>query len=454
MNTRDFLIKTVYDPASLMFEGGSSVKFSFEGMRGIKDGENYDIFENSNTLSKILKNSYGELCVERIDGKDLLKDFSRRPVASGGALYPNNIYILLPVKGGHIHIYQYNPVMDSLVFIGNKEYQDKDKVNEHITLICTKFYWRNWMKYRNFGYRLMSVDTGFLLGQLTAETNKYKLNPKFIIDTKQFKKIQNILNLDLNFESIEFVLEIKSIANILPSLHGARKISVNTTQNIENVPLKLFKKIEKEALSENYKTERSLQTNSSINTNYYNRMSPGGAQLISGKNVQYRKFEKLHKNIYELLQSFSSFLENKVQVFVGINKVDRIKPGGYLLTEEGGLTKVSDMNMNPIEYQRLITRGNFNLSEIPLFFAIAVSQDYLFSQNDLVQNFKEFQMKSGFVGELLTIAAYSSSFFAHPVLGYDALNLEKAFNINGDMTMTCFLPIGEFHATDRLRIFF
>lgn len=99
----------------------------------------------------------------------------RRFVPSGGALYPNELYIYLKIKGLAAGIYHYDAAHHRLVCLreGNFDaYLDRalssrcDISSSFGAVFVSTFFWKNFFKYHNFSYRLQGLDAGIVIGQL------------------------------------------------------------------------------------------------------------------------------------------------------------------------------------------------------------------------------------------------------------------------------------------------
>ncbi|TDC60106.1 hypothetical protein E1258_15805 [Micromonospora sp. KC207] len=83
------------------------------------------------------------------------RTMARRPVASGGALYPTEVYAVL---GGAAH--HFDAARHELVALGPAPADDG------VRLVLTHRFWKNLYKYGDFAYRLGAVDVGVVLGRL------------------------------------------------------------------------------------------------------------------------------------------------------------------------------------------------------------------------------------------------------------------------------------------------
>lgn len=100
----------------------------------------------------------------------------RRATASGGAMYPAEIYVCTRAIGGlPAALYHYDPAGHELLnlsySISDQELCEALRIPEpselrQTVLIITNYFWKNFYKYGDFSYRLGAVDLGVALGRL------------------------------------------------------------------------------------------------------------------------------------------------------------------------------------------------------------------------------------------------------------------------------------------------
>ena len=184
---KEYLNTTIYDPDSLIVYLPEEKWFKVNPTRGIRQGKGcYDLTKYGNSIvASILKNAYGEFEYNRNTVDNKAYRFARRTVACGGSLYPNNIYVVVS-KNGEVRTYQYNPALNLLHFLDSTT-EDKNHLEDNCCyFVMTNYYWRNWLKYRYFGYRLMLVDTGYALANLCMVLSQHEMFYDIEISSKLF----------------------------------------------------------------------------------------------------------------------------------------------------------------------------------------------------------------------------------------------------------------------------
>ena len=98
----------------------------------------------------------------------------RRFVPSGGALYPNELYVYMKLSEIPEGIYHFSAAHHSLVLLqeGNYDSYLSRSLGSNVdisgcfaTVFVSTVFWKNFYKYHNFSYRLQGLDAGVVLGQ-------------------------------------------------------------------------------------------------------------------------------------------------------------------------------------------------------------------------------------------------------------------------------------------------
>ena len=204
----DYFYDTVYNTDKLMIELSEDKWFKINPTRGIRNGiSSYDLTGNKSELASLLRECYGEIEYDEmiIDKKQFR--FTRRTVASGGALYPNLLY-LIEKNEGKLNVYQYNPALNLLHFINcvDEDISTLFKENE-CYIFVTIYYWRNWLKYRYFGYRLMGVDTGYLMANIYEKLANRDIPAEIMISNELFSDLKKVIDIDSYREGICFAVK-------------------------------------------------------------------------------------------------------------------------------------------------------------------------------------------------------------------------------------------------------
>ena len=140
----------------------------------------------------------------------------RRFVPSGGALYPNELYVYIKLEDAPTGIYHYDVAHHRLILVreGNYDsYLSRSLGNSYpITdSFCTVFistvFWKNFYKYNNFSYRLQGLDAGVLIGQSLEVADQMGFSTKVCYQFLD-RSINHLLGLSEQDESVYAVIPL------------------------------------------------------------------------------------------------------------------------------------------------------------------------------------------------------------------------------------------------------
>jgi SagB-type dehydrogenase family enzyme len=124
-------------------------------------------------LTQFFQFVYSQDSTEHMGG---LKQVCRRFVPSGGALYPNELYMYLKIEGLPAGVYHYDVAHHRLILLreGNFDLYLTETLGHRCyvstcfgTVFVSTMFWKNFFKYNNFAYRLQGLDAGVLIGPST-----------------------------------------------------------------------------------------------------------------------------------------------------------------------------------------------------------------------------------------------------------------------------------------------
>ena len=119
--------------------------------------------------------------IPQIKRTDLMQSY-RRFVPSGGALYPNELYVYLKIEDLPVGVYHYDVAHHRLVLLreGNFDSYIARALGNRCdmsacfgTVFVSTMFWKNFYKYNNFAYRLQGLDAGVLIGQLLEVAKRF-----------------------------------------------------------------------------------------------------------------------------------------------------------------------------------------------------------------------------------------------------------------------------------------
>jgi SagB-type dehydrogenase family enzyme len=172
------------------------------------------------TASDALRRVMGTRGASRGPSRRRLDTTLLRPVASGGALFPGELYVLAgagaSVPSG---VYHYDPAHHALVRLRSEDPSaalagalgSPEAPLPAITILLSVFFWKNAFKYGGLSYRLCSIDAGALLGQLlvvAAREAPASVRYQFVDD-----ELEALLALDPQREAVYAALLLSPAAS-------------------------------------------------------------------------------------------------------------------------------------------------------------------------------------------------------------------------------------------------
>ncbi|EFJ68967.1 hypothetical protein LGVB_01550 (plasmid) [Lactobacillus gasseri] len=413
-----FLRNTIYNPEILYtneFE-----KKMLSPFYGIK--YNKGCFENdSSKVSKALLSAYAvnKYDLEIINSKRF--NFFKRPVASGGALYPNNIYYC----PDGINFYQFNPLCGTYNLLA--KFNNK-KANLNNIFIITSCYFKNWIKYSYFGYRLSLVDTGHLVGSLSTSLGIFGIKHQICIESDLFDDVKKDIKQIITDEPIQTVIKLPS--NIFCKPTNKLK-NMHIKENISTKTIPLYSLIDEQSCNEKIHYSCSISDLSEYkNLNQYKfyRYSPGGGLLTVKKDNCKYFYDKSIVKLKRMLKNYSTLLDD-MHIYIISKAYNEIKgPMKYEVElEKNNLFKFSE-KISMDNFNQIMRKHNINIEETQAL--IFLGTDMNFKSDDFnVSEFKLEQLKIGLIAQLITVAFGENHCICHPVLGFNSEKAEKLLNL-------------------------
>ena len=452
-NLNQYFCNTIYDTDKLMVELSSDKWFKINPTRGMKEAICcYDLAKADSKISDFLINVYGEIeyNLAMIDRKPLR--FSRRKVAAGGGLYPNLIYILIKTNQV-VNIYQFDPALCVLRLIERCEAVESDLEENKCYFISTVYYWRNWLKYRYFGYRLMNVDSGYLAASFYSEVIKNAFSGEIYWSNKLFAAVNEYMKIDLAKESICFIVKVDdlSLTDSIKNLNTICKYKIFDDWDTQDI--NLYETIETAVLNQKYDVCEKIVGDKKFDIFnsekiVQNRISPGGAAMQSILPINKDFLMNTLSDLDILLKDVKYFAQN-IYIYIYIKKIEGFEVGLYqYFPGEGAKLKfIRSLDEN---LQDILKKHNFNFDDTPALIFVGNNPDYDFMKCS-ESEFKFIQLKVGFVSHLISVAAAFNDCYTHPILGFDAKLCEEKLEQKHILNLIAF---SDAKILDRQRIFY
>ncbi|MET3728262.1 SagB-type dehydrogenase family enzyme [Fictibacillus halophilus] len=420
----------------------------------------------------------------------------RRFVPSGGALYPNELYLYVRLEDFPTGIYHYDAAHHRLVCLrkGNFDSYLKRALGERCDItscfaavFISTFFWKNFFKYNNFSYRLQSLDAGFLIGQM-LEVGKRKGFETGVYYHFLDSAINHLLGLDECEESVYAVMPLslahnmkwfnpitddmitsEQISNELKPLrhkHYVRSKEIRPYPMLINLnsacKLQSFSSIK--VFSEDFKNEADgpvLKLPSSEPLSYpfhsacAKRYSPGLDFVL--KPLTINTLASLLKETVEtssyrndLAQGMES-LTSRIAMRFTTNSVDGLQNGMYELDRYSFQLKQLKLGDFRTALQDGLLSDFVNMPQIPLSFNISGRNDH-YRKMFGYRGHRIQHMEVGILSHKLLIVASALNMNGHPILGFDVPWYNEIFNLQqSGRTSLLQIPIGYYRTHPRLQ---
>ncbi|MBW3112441.1 SagB family peptide dehydrogenase [Bacillus sp. MCCB 382] len=414
---------------------------------------------------------------------------SRRFAPSGGALYPNELYIYLKLDDLPHGIYHYNPLHHQLVLLreGNVDsYVERALGNRcdisscfATALISTRF-WKNYFKYNNFSYRLQGLDAGVLMGQL-LETSKQFGFESGVYAQFLDASINRLVGVSDEEESVYAVIPLSVEATNWAVGRSVMDRGVRSEELCRELPpadLKVYEKSERvkefpmllavneaskiRSTGEFHKRGKPCVDDKSrgieillpeVESSPYdfaeacrNRHSPE-MDFVMGK-VSVEKLSALLKTALQSYAYRSDLDEVPYDNGVGLSivgcfyNVEGVPDGAYAYdSSRHALRKIQTGDFR-LELQKGLSLDNVNLLQVPLCLHITGNRK---SYQDTLgyRGYRIMQMEAGMLVQRLLLASSALGFGGHPLLGFDTKRTDHIYKLNSENQTTLIqLPIG------------
>ena len=450
-------------------------------------------------LSVLLWHSYGLTTMNWLtqaskppDAEAKSLTFFRRNVASGGALYPAEIYLCLKgIRGLSAGVYHYDPRGHRLIQLREGDWthdvqdalgRELEEDEEAFYLLLTVRFSKNFFKYFNFSYRLHGLDTGVLAGQLLTLLKALGMHAAVHYNFVD-QSLRHLLNIDLHEETVYAVIPV----NVGRPMHPreSKKEMANSPKNVlqpvvtpvyeENghgdysmiVNLNNQAECETDEAFRQYKDTQNLRgvinTQATVNLSdgkkpvdllqaSMNRLSPGDRFQLSEMPFDTLSNILIHNGVHGIKNDVivNRNVTETIHVFFYAHQVEGLAQGYYYVDRESRAVRLIKKGELAALFQQGLTRKNFNLHQVPLIihFTSAFCE---FVSSVGTRGYRMLQMEAGMLTQQKQLFASGFQLGAHPMLSYDSGFLENALGLDDwGQTILMQIAIGEYKPLLRL----
>ncbi|MCK0470547.1 SagB family peptide dehydrogenase [Halalkalibacter sp. APA_J-10(15)] len=423
----------------------------------------------------------------------------RRFVPSGGALYPNELYVYVKLDDVPNGIYHYDVAHHRLILLreGNYDFYLFRSIDNGLPIsdcFCTVFvstvFWKNFYKYNNFSYRLQGLDAGVLIGQSLEVANRMGFSTRVCYQFLD-RSINHLLGLSEQEESVYAVIplsmkppmtrvdnvqksgEAVSASELCREVPELNHVSCNYSKRVIDYPMlrklneasmfetsQSFIKIKKKNC-EKLLLEREMAFLPFTECLSYDlasvcrkRYSPDNDFML-GK-VSQAQLSTLLKETFSFsyqndLDDTQGQIETRLSLYGSFYNVEGIPNGAY--SYDNGTRALRRITKG--DYRELLQSGltmpNVNLYQVPLCMHVVGDRDHL-KEIFGYRGYRIQQMEAGILVQRLLLVSCALGMGGHPLLGFNANQCDELYKIGSKgKTSLIQIPVGTYHPRAWLR---
>jgi SagB-type dehydrogenase family enzyme len=427
---------------------------------------------------------------------DLIQSY-RRFAPSGGALYPNELYVYLKVEDLPVGVYHYDVAHHRLVLLREGNFDSYiarslgtscDVSTCFGTVFVSTMFWKNFFKYNNFSYRLQGLDTGVLIGQLLEVAKRFGFASGVYFQFLD-RAINHLVGLSEQEESVYAVIPLSveptiwstnrsDIDAIVSSTELCRELTAFQphhhvrSRKVKEYPMLTM--LNEASMLDSTQAFRLIEPKRSLNGEgpeaalpHVKRLSYDLASVcrerfspdmdfVMGKVSQLQ----LATLMQEATASFSyrndldgarKRNEPRVSLYGCLYNVEGIPDGAYQYdSNTHALRQVHDGD-HRLRLQSGMSLDNVNLLQVPLCLHVAGDKDHYTTALGY-RGYRIQQMEAGMLVQQLLLAASAIGMGGHPLLGFDANLCDEIYKMDSQgKTSLIQIPIGPYRHRPWLR---
>ncbi|MFC3884023.1 SagB family peptide dehydrogenase [Bacillus songklensis] len=427
---------------------------------------------------------------------DLMQSY-RRFAPSGGALYPNELYVYLKMEDLPAGVYHYDVAHHRLVLLreGNFDSYIARALGNRCdmsacfgTVFVSTMFWKNFFKYNNFAYRLQGLDAGVLIGQLLEVAKRFGFASGVYFQFLD-RAINHLLGLSEQEESVYAVIPLSveptiwfangsDIGGIVSAAELCRELTAIQYQHyvrsrrVKEYPM--LTKMNEASMLESTESFRQIKATESMNCEgqavalpHVKRLSYDLASVcrkryspdmdfVLGKVSQ----TQLAALLQEATASFSyrndldgahKKHEPRVSLYGCLYNVEGIPDGAYHYDSTAHALRQVYLGDHRLRLQYGMSLDNVNLFQVPLCLHVAGDKDH-FKTGLGYRGYRIQQMEAGMLVQRLLLATSAIGMGGHPLLGFDANLCDEIYKMDPQgKTSLIQIPIGPYRHRPWLR---
>jgi SagB-type dehydrogenase family enzyme len=414
----------------------------------------------------------------------------RRFAPSGGALYPNELYVYLKIEDLPEGVYHYDVAHHRLVLLreGNFDSYIARALGNRCeistcfgTVFVSTMFWKNFFKYNNFAYRLQGLDAGVLIGQLLEVSKRFGFETGVYFQFLD-RALNHLLGLTEKEESVYGVIPLSveptiwsasgserdrmvSAAELCRELKSIQPNHYVRSQRVKEYPM-LTKLNEVSMLDTTTQfplieaNEIGIYEGHSVALPHAERLSYDLGSVCPKRFSPDMDFilERVSQvDLANLLHGATdSFLYRndleaahqrngpRVSLNICLYNVEGIPNGAYQYDSNAHALRTVQLGDQRLQLQSGMSLYNVNLLQVPLCLHVTGVRDY-YKTTIGYRGYRIQQMEAGMLVQRLLLLAAASGMGGHPLLGYDPNLCDKIYKTDSQ-GKTCLIqiPIGAY----------
>ncbi|MBS4203097.1 SagB family peptide dehydrogenase [Lederbergia citrea] len=418
----------------------------------------------------------------------------RRFIPSGGALYPNELYIYLKIEDLPAGVYHYDVAHHRLVLLREGNFDsyisralgNRCEISDCFgTVFVSTMFWKNFYKYNNFAYRLQGLDTGVLIGQLLEVAKRFGFESRVYFQFLD-RAINHLLGLSEQEESVYAIIPLS--LDKIPLKTGndkagdicADELSLELramqcnhyvrSQKVKEYPMLV--KMNEASMIRSTTSFRKISVEENVNNEVQSLALPQVPQLsydlasvcrkrfspdvdfILGKvsQTQLATLLKESMDAYSYLNDINEEkCEPRIALYGCLYNVEGIPNGAYHYDNVTHSLRQEHPGDHRSQLQYGTSGSNVNIFQIPICLHVVGEKN--FSKTVLgYRGYRIQQMEAGMLVQRLLLIATAIGMGGHPLLGFEVNSCDEIYHLssNGNTSLIQ-IPIGPYRHRPWLR---
>ncbi|WP_202078832.1 SagB/ThcOx family dehydrogenase [Caldalkalibacillus salinus] len=440
------------------------------------------------------------------DTMDIMQSY-RRFVPSGGARYPNEVYVYLKLEDIPTGVYHYDVAHHRLILLREGHYDNYiARALGHrcdigaccgTVFVSTRF-WKNYFKYHNFSYRLQGLDTGVLIGQLLEVAKRFDFaSPVYF----QFldRAVNHLLGLSEREESVYAVIPLSEKTMDAGHHNQAERIGANEAYDLSKIeeatslcaelpkrqhhiiersrnvkPFPMLLKLNEAAMQETTRAFGRLQTSERMADTAYTghtdltvplpQVTRASYDLATASGERYSpemdfvlgkvSQSQLATLLQETMATFKHWndidttvhrqIPTRIKLYVCLYQVEGIPDGAYYYDCTAHTLQQVHPGDHRLPLQLGMDMATVNVLQTPLCFHLVGDRDHYIPSLGY-RGYRIQQMEAGMLLQKLLLAATTLGMGGHPLLGYDVKQCDELYQLQSrGQTTLIQIPVGPY----------